>query len=323
MTVCEPDGMMNRDFVYLHAKHSQLPITWCKCYDGAIDCRDLKSSGKFGVEQCIGSDQVCDKVEDCTEGEDEDDELCLSRSLIAYVGSEVSCQSIDRNLVTITFPVLASVPRSSLASKSSAICHDSDLKCGNGRCVSQLFSCDGNDDCGDSTDEKDCPSGIRFDSKTGKSSRCRKSEIKCPEDPSQCILKAWKCDGKADCPRGTDEWNCSCDGYRCSNGLCIASKWRCDGYRDCSDGADELGCVHKKLSESSKDCLFWCKDGSKCLPAHHVCDHEPHCDDESDEKGDCGMMRNRTRGIVNTAPVSTAAFQHRRVPGATVIADTS
>lgn len=66
----------------------------------------------------------------------------------------------------------------------------------NGRCVDNLLKCDGEDDCGDMSDEKNCT--------------CTKGTFPCHN--GRCVDLAWVCDGEDDCNDNSDEYNCSVNG---------------------------------------------------------------------------------------------------------------
>ena len=90
----------------------------------------------------------------------------------------------------ITPPVVSALStllkgKSSAVSKSVA-CRVNDFVCHNGRCLSRAFVCDGNDDCGDLTDETGCAaSGSK---KLGQVT-CSKSQFSCGPGTGVCILK--------------------------------------------------------------------------------------------------------------------------------------
>nr|ABN49272.1 IP16828p [Drosophila melanogaster]ABV82230.1 IP16928p [Drosophila melanogaster] len=46
-------------------------------------------------------------------------------------------------------------------------CPQGSLHCANGKCINQAFKCDGSDDCGDGTDELDCPAQCHYHMQSG------------------------------------------------------------------------------------------------------------------------------------------------------------
>ncbi len=103
--------------------------------------------------------------------------------------------------------------------------------------------------------------------------QCKAAEcsmmFKCPN--SYCIPQQYICDGKLDCPSGSDESashlcgpqrHCQCL-FKCQKiQICIHIIRVCDGKDDCPTGDDEDLCVLKEV---------WCHEHCKCLAFATIC----------------------------------------------------
>ena len=71
-------------------------------------------------------------------------------------------------------------------------CLVSQFQCNSTKCIPYLWQCDGDNDCGDWSDESSCD---------GRD--CKEGYMKC-ETSGKCIPKAWECDAERDCGEDDD-----------------------------------------------------------------------------------------------------------------------
>ncbi|KRY71296.1 Low-density lipoprotein receptor-related protein 1B, partial [Trichinella pseudospiralis] len=179
-------------------------------------------------------------------------------------------------------------------------CKAHEFRCRNGLCISQLKTCNNENDCGEWEDEKNCT--------------CQENWKKCTET-GQCFPASFWCDGIFQCDDKSDELQCECprEKFICQNGACMPANVRCNGINECGDFSDEFDCecqaeqfrCDKYLCKyfdndwcnGKADCIdatdepenctckpgqFKCDDGF-CLAKHRVCDRYIDCKDGSDE----------------------------------------
>uniref|UniRef100_A0A3Q2FUH6 Uncharacterized protein n=1 Tax=Cyprinodon variegatus TaxID=28743 RepID=A0A3Q2FUH6_CYPVA len=119
---------------------------------------------------------------------------------------------------------------------------------------------------------------------------CASPSVLCPGS-SICIKPTQMCDGKRDCPDGSDEKCVKRSDFRCKDRRsCIPKSQVCDGRSQCNDGSDELNCPSTVPTAPNKvlKCRYGskpCRDDQRCIFLEHFCDGEKDCQDGSDEEG--------------------------------------
>ncbi|XP_028835749.1 low-density lipoprotein receptor-related protein 8-like [Denticeps clupeoides] len=173
--------------------------------------------------------------------------------------------------------------------------------CKNEVCVPELLWCDGQNDCGDNSDEVGC-------------GPCAESNVRCPE--GICLSANEHCDGTAQCRDGRDEpvtcgKKCSIANGSCSH-ICVDQPWgaqcKCPaGFTLSANGAS-------------------CKDFDECSmafgPCMQICLNTPgsfscSCVDgfELKAEGACYARGNRSKiltvkdGLIGLVNLATGSFQ--------------
>ncbi|CAD5119336.1 DgyrCDS7956 [Dimorphilus gyrociliatus] len=159
-------------------------------------------------------------------------------------------------------------------------CPKNFFKCDNKKCIFDSWKCDRQDDCGDGSDERNCPKV------------CTAQQFQC-DGGSTCIPLDWKCNNVTECLDKSDEKNCAkkiCKStqFTCGNSECISMSYVCDGDMDCEDGSDEVNCPTFNFTSAKPPSVckaFQCNSTKDCIPNSWRCDNYKDCPDNSDEIG--------------------------------------
>ncbi|XP_059621431.1 very low-density lipoprotein receptor-like isoform X4 [Phlebotomus argentipes] len=240
------------------------------------NCTQDKFRCKNG--RCIPKHWKCDQERDCSDGSDEDPDLCQVHVCSA---DEFTCKNSTTDCIPLSW--MCDLNQDCFDGSDEAgcnvTCRSDEFTCGNGRCIQERWVCDRDDDCGNNADERNCPDVTCHPDK----------EFTCSDNV--CITAKWRCDGESDCPDGSDERNCEnqvrivspCTSaeFQCSDRItCIHRSWVCDGEKDCPGGDDEV--APTCLNVTCRADQFQCRDRS-CIPGALECSGKAECADGSDE----------------------------------------
>uniref|UniRef100_A0A4W5QI25 LDL receptor related protein 1 n=1 Tax=Hucho hucho TaxID=62062 RepID=A0A4W5QI25_9TELE len=273
-----------------------IPRVWvCDRDNDCVDRSDELANCKRTCEpyqfrcknnRCVPGRWQCDYDNDC--GDNSDEDKCGRSPLLSHKRWR------KVTLSPLSFSV--SVGRH---------CPLDEFQCNNTLCKPLAWKCDGEDDCGDNSDENpdDC---TKFQCPPTRQFRCHNDRV--------CLPLARRCDGVDNCGDNSDEIHCReftppampvCqkDEFQCSNGRCISSNLRCDYFNNCEDyGSDEIGCNKKGVTVCGDGDEVHCVvNGTEAFCACKLgfqTTGNNRCEDENECKqfGVCSHTCNNTKG---------------------------
>ncbi|XP_019639399.1 PREDICTED: uncharacterized protein LOC109481308 [Branchiostoma belcheri] len=176
-------------------------------------------------------------------------------------------------------------------------------QCPNGKCIPESFQCDGDNDCGDFSDEENCENAAPFEVRLrgGEREGQGRVEVKYMGEWGAVCDDSWDLkDADVVCkqlgyPLGAEKVHSGstfggsrldflldevdCTGPESTLEDCGHKPW---GEHDCSP--TEAAGVTCKVQEGCLASEYTCADEKECIPHSYVCDGDLDCADESDEK---------------------------------------
>ncbi|KAI1290730.1 Atrial natriuretic peptide-converting enzyme [Halotydeus destructor] len=135
-------------------------------------------------------------------------------------------------------------------------CLKQELQCANGKkCIWYDYLCDGDDNCGDNSDEQDCDANAEI-KKTPSGEYVVEYKYIIPGlNPKQSLI----------------ETNCKTHQFTCFDGQCVPLAARCDKKADCADGTDEDICEYNYQKSPVSQLYYMIKAPMNYFQAHKTC----------------------------------------------------
>ncbi|KAL3271631.1 hypothetical protein HHI36_022105 [Cryptolaemus montrouzieri] len=337
----------NADYVfdYYDVDMEPVPDPQSDRLNSEIDCTFKCNNFQ---KKCVSKRLVCDGKKDCQNGADEegcnkhldkfevkkntrlaviekerwDNTTVHSCAYLCLESKKFDCKSFNfRNIDNccllsdmnegLSGRLMAYQPNDYYELKNSKLDCSNMFECSNNKCIDKNLICDGQNDCGDREDEKNCPAakiGYKLSLANGKHPwegrievyafgrsgficddrfDIRDANVACKE--LGYPLGAAEIKGSSyfaqDVPRDKVFYmmdDVTCEGNETSLKDCDFNGW---GSHDCTD-QEVVGVICKAAHENCPESFWKCKTTNECVPMAFVCDGPEDCSDGSEEDDD-------------------------------------
>nr|XP_045618924.1 low-density lipoprotein receptor-related protein 1-like isoform X2 [Procambarus clarkii] len=216
-----------------------IPFNWrcdkdTDCNDGSDEegCPETCGTWEFQCDnkRCVALSTTCDGDDDCGDGSDERLHRCSTLRSTAEPVAEpcpsnmIAClpNYADKEIVCIFHSDECNGKEDCPLGEDEICweCHETEFHCHSHRCIPKGFLCDGEDDCGDGSDE-------------GPDANCTVLRNQFITQAPITTIELYSIE--ADLPE-----NIVCSGmFQCLNGDCVPKEKLCNNVSDCFDSSDE------------------------------------------------------------------------------------